>query len=284
MDNQLVDNQLVDNQLVDNQTITKKSSLYIIKLNDYNLYDYEITKKIILHIEANIIGKLPEILRFFSHYNLIFNFIEQNNNNVLGNDCYNLLGTEIYQLETIFNIDHSKFSKIIQNNDKEQYKNFTDKIKSLESKNNILSIRINSILQSLKEDLIKSIEKSLTPKYIKKQTEYYIKNFKIINCYINDLKVFIDLSLNKNSSINGSLKNIEWIIEPGNKIIGGKNKKYLCASSVFNISHEEYNDLIDDDELIEVHKPSRRYVCKINKNSAELFINKCIEIAFPQIK
>jgi len=58
-----MDNQLMDNQLVDNQIIPKISSLYIIKLNDFNLYDYEIIKKIILHIEANIIGKLPEILR-----------------------------------------------------------------------------------------------------------------------------------------------------------------------------------------------------------------------------
>ena len=101
---------------MNNQTNFEISTIYIVKLNEFNLYDCQIIKKIIIHIETNIIGKLPEILRFFSHYNLIFNFIEQCGN-TLGTDCYKLLNTEINQLETIFNVNHIKFSKIIQNND-----------------------------------------------------------------------------------------------------------------------------------------------------------------------
>jgi hypothetical protein len=93
----------------------------------FNLYDYQLIKKMIIHIETNILGRLPEISRFLSHYRLIFDIINQNGN-ILGHSTYNKIQTEILQLEEIFNVNHGKISNIIKINDNKQYDVFVKKL------------------------------------------------------------------------------------------------------------------------------------------------------------
>ena len=258
------------------------STEFIIDVDDLDLRNYTLIKKIILHIETNILGRLSEIIRYLTHYILIFDIITAQNNE-LGQECYNLLNIEITQLSSIFNINHNKFSTIIKLGDKKQYDDFVFKHIRLKQKIMSLNEKLTNFITNIKFDMTNIIEHTLSPKIIDTKNNNYKENLKKYNSYINDIKTHLNQVLINKIDNNGSLKNIEWCVKPSNKCSQKKNRKLLCSSSVFNLSHDEYKDLIEDEKLFDVHKPSRRYRCQITPKSASIFINKCLENAFPKI-
>ena len=263
-----------------NQTI---STTFIIEIDELNLNDHQFIKKLIIHIESNILGKIPEISRYLAHYDLIFQLIRQKGDK-LGQTCLNDLNVEIEQLFSIFNVNHNKFSNMIKLGDTKQYKSFVKKIGEIKRKVETFTVQLEHLLSNLRLDMVKTIEHSLKPHYTREKTAKYKKTLKLLNSYINDIRAHIDQALNKDDVNNiGSLKNIEWIVKPSNNCCGHKNRKFLCASSVFGLSQNEYKELVENDKLYDVHDPTRKYRCQITEKSAQIFIDKCLLEAFPKM-
>jgi hypothetical protein len=251
----------------DNTIVIHKSSL-IMSESDFKFNDQECIKQLIFHIDSNILGRIPEIIRLYDHFEMIFSIIKQNGN-ILGQQCFELLGTEIDQLITIFNFSTEKLKSIILNNDSKQYDSYVKTIKKQHTTVTNFESFLNDIMISFKKDYIQIIEKTFNQKRIADKHSYYLENFRKMNIYINAIKIYSH--------------NVDWIIQPSVKVIQPKHKTYLCASSVFGISQDEYKDLIDNDIVISVHNCSRRFNCKVSSNSMEMFIKECFKTAFPKI-
>ena len=244
-------------------------SIRIFKASDINITNPDILKQLIFHIESNILGKLPEIIRFFSHYELIFDIIVQRGNN-LGQTCFSSLKTEFEQFQTVFAKDPTKLQRIILSNDRKQYDKFKASMISKEHRIENFKFQLETLVVELKKTFVKSIEHSLRPFDITKLTSKYVTTLKRLNQYIND--------------INIHSQTIPWIIEPNEKTIQVKHKSFMCAASVVDLPQDEFKDYVLNSESIFVHNSTRRYKCIVHKASLDIYINKCFETAFPKIE
>jgi hypothetical protein len=258
---------------------TNNSTFFVINIDELNLNDLNQLKKIILHIETNILGKIPEIKRLIDHYKLIFDLISSSGNQ-LNSASYKSVEVEINQLKNIFNVNDQKFKLMIENKDVLQYSAFIKKIKHIENVIRSLESCITNIIEDLRFDFKKSLGKELDKKNIKFKINRYKTIAGKINSRINGIVAFIDKQLiDKNSSI----KNIDWIFLPSNNKSSNSKKKQrssITTANVFGITQAEYKDLIEDEKLIDIHKPTRKFKCQITQKSAQMFIDKCFENAF----
>ncbi len=245
-------------------------SISVQKASKINITDNDCLRNLISHIESNILGKLPEILRYFSHLALIFDIITQRGN-ILGSESISLLEIELGQIQTIFSKDPKKLQKVILSNDRKQYDQYVTNTNSRKHQIENFKIKLETLLVDLKKTLIKSVEHTIKPYEIPKLTNKYIDTMKKLNHFIND--------------INIHCQPMPWIIKPNDKQPQSKQKSFLCAAGAFNLPQEQYKELIEDDIiLISVHKASRRFKCTVNKAGLETLINKCLETAFPKIE
>jgi hypothetical protein len=259
--------EIEESKPVEESNFVKETS--IIRTTELNVANHTILKKLISHIETNILGKLPEVIRLYSHYELIFDIINQQGN-ISGQKCLDAISVELDQLSTVFNIDYSKLQKIILTKDRRQYDNLV--ISTMSKKQRVESFKshLEILLADMKRCFVRSVEHTLKPKEITRFNFNYSSKLKMLNGYINDIKHVCP--------------SIDWIIETNEKTTHSKHKDYMCASSVFKISSEEYKELVEDSALIIVHKPTRRYKCCVNKHSLETYVSKCFETAFPKIE
>jgi hypothetical protein len=200
--------------------------------SEIDLMDVKVYKTLISNIEMNILGLLPAIKRHIDHYILIFNIIQQNSN-VLGKICIDLIQLELEQFKTIFDFEPTKIHDIILKKDMRQYNMFVKKI----YKFNKTIIRIenlsNMIIVKLQYDMIKCIEFNFTNmKKNQKNREECIDKLHLINTHINQLKIH-------------NFK-IGWAIKPSDKQPQPKKKSYSCTAVVFGLSSEEYKELAED--------------------------------------
>ena len=239
----------------------------LLKESDFNL-NIDGLKVLISHIESNIIGKIPEIKRLYDHIVLIINIV-LNNRNKLGYRVYLKLKTELEQLSTVFNYDHIILQNIIINKDRIQYKTFVKNIHTKISTINILNMLAINTIKKLKQDYIKLVEKSLPNNQKLKKIELYIVDFRKMNIYINTIKSY--------------KHNINFVLEPHESSNNTKHKDYMCASSVFNLSNEEYKELSEGENMLIIHKCSRKYNCYVSEPSFKMFIDICIKKSYPKI-
>lgn len=240
----------------------------LFRQSDINITDPVMLKKLIAHIEINISGKLSEVIRILMHFELIFGIIAERGN-VIGPECLQAVETEILQFQTVFNINSSKLEKLIVSNDYKQYNKYTLLITKKKRRIETLKDNLYNLLIFLKKIFIKSVEHNLRQFDIPIITNKIIATMKKMNTVIND--------------INIHFFHIPWIIEPNIKTTKAKNKSFLCAASVFQISREEYSELIEDTEIIKVHVPTRRFKCVVNSASLERFIDECFKTSYPKI-
>ena len=242
----------------------------LLKESEFAINKINVIKDLISHIESNIIGKLPEIKRYYDHFIMIFNIITTNKNR-LGYRLSVKINTELEQFQSVFNYDPSILKNIILKKDIKQYTIFYKNI--MVRKNNIdrLNIELTQYIKNLKNDYIKVIEKLYSSNLsITNRNKFYIDKFRIINSLINTVRSY--------------KHNIPFVIEPNESTTHLKHKDYLCAAEpVYGLSQEEYKELIEDDEIYIIHKCSRKYNCTVSKSSFEMFIEKCFEKVFPKI-
>jgi hypothetical protein len=244
-------------------------SIQIFKSSEINITKPDIVRQLISHIERNILGKLPEFIRYFMHYELIFNIITERDI-VLGPTCITAIKVEIDQIRSVFNRDPSKLEKIILSNDKKQFDKFSSSIKSRKHRIEHLKGSLERLLFDLKKTFITAVEHSIPSYEVKFITQKYIYTMKKLNKCINDIR------------INDQF--IPWIIEPNENTKQPKHKSFMCAASVFEISSDEFKDLVEESTMIAVHKSTRRYKCLVNSSALDTYITKCLENAFPKIE
>ena len=243
---------------------------YLLDESDFDITNLKITNELISNIESKIQGKIPEITRLYDHIKMIFNMITANRKR-LGYRLYQRISIELEQLQSIFDYDPSILKDIILRKDIKQYNIFYKNI--ISRKNNIdkLNIYLTRYIRIIKSDYIKVIEQLyITKSSIKNRNEYYIANFRTINSIIN--------------SVRSYKHDIPFIIKPCQTIARLKHKDYLCAAkSVYGLGQEEYKELIEGDDIIILHKCSRKYNCTVSKASFEMLIEKCLKAIFPNI-
>ena len=246
--------------------MTDDNKKSLITIDQFNLNDIELLKQLIFHIEANVLGKLLNIKRFFDHNNLIFDLISVENDK-LGLNYYNRISIEIMQIRTIFNRkkDEKRLTNIVINNDQKQYGEYIRESNRLEVKLRLLNDMTDKVNVILKKELIRTIEKRL--KFQKK--DYYQDKFRMINRYINIFR--------------SHYFDIDYIIKPKYSHPSKHHKDYFCAASVFGLTSDEYRDLSENQQMIKIHDSSRRYDCLGSKDSIEAFIDKCFDTAYPRI-
>ena len=55
-------------------------NLNIIDSDDFDINNHKVIENMINHIEISILGKIPEITRYYEHYGLIFEIINNRQN------------------------------------------------------------------------------------------------------------------------------------------------------------------------------------------------------------
>ena len=253
--------------MTDLQTIPAETPVRLFKEEEIDCSNIELISELISQCEKTN-GKLPEILRLYDHFLIIFEMISTRKNR-LGTKIYNLfLKSEISQLQTIFNYNTSNLIQIITSKDYKQYKTFCILIRKRRANIIILDGKLNKIIRSLKLDYIRNVERTLVSSLLDKINNSYIDQLRDINKVINNIKSY-------NHDLN-------FILEPNTRSPDStkcSHKDHLCAAKpVFGLSQEEYKDLItdEDDKIIIIHK-SRRYNCSVSLNSFDMFIKKCMQ-------
>jgi hypothetical protein len=244
-------------------------SIRIFAASEIKITNPDILKQLISHIESNILGKLPEIIRFFSHYELIFDIVTQRGN-ILGAACISSLNTEFEQFQSVFGKDSTKLQRIISTNDRKQYDKFVQCTITRKHRIEQFKEQLQLLVSELKKTFIKSVEHRLRPRDVTKDTDKFIASMRRLNNIVND--------------INIHCQPIPWIIEPNEETVQHKHKSFMCAASVVDLPQDEFKEYIDASETIHVHKETRRYKCTVNRAALDTYIGKCFGTAFPSIE
>lgn len=237
---------------------------YLLSDQEFDITNQEQILSLLFGIESRILGELPAITRLYAHFLTIFQMI----GNRLGWRTSERVRMELDQLYTIFNYDQTDVEvlrEIIKKKDYKQYNNkYKKPIQIIKFKIEILNTELFKYVKMLKHDYRKANEKLFkTKKEIQSRNELFIEFFRKMNNLINYIRSY--------------KHDIPFIIKPHVTKSRAKHKQFLCASSVFGLSPEEYADLIEDDIKFSIHGPTRKYECIVSKSSFEMFINKCLE-------
>jgi hypothetical protein len=249
-----------------------ESNIEPIKEADMTIGDINKLKKIISHIESNILGKIPEIKRLYSHISLIFQMI----NNKLGYRTYLKVKIELEQLKTVFKYDISTFQGVILKKDKRLYNEFRTVILRRINDIDRLNTSLNSSIKTFKLFYTKLVQRELSNVTINKENEIYIRLFRKMNCIINMLK-------GNNHDIHYILVSVASGLRSSRAHLHSKHRDHLCASNVFGLKQDEYKELIESDTMLILHRCSRRYNCELSLSSFEMFIDKTFNQSYPKI-
>ena len=238
-------------------------------INEINLKNMTLNHSLMKHLQSGVLGKIPAIERFFAHFNVVKDYIFQKTSTwdqlTLDN-----LSAEIESFRTVFDFDPTRLCTLIRNSDRKQFSAYCKKIAAAELKLTVCKAMITDAIRILTSATRDIVEHKYNEKRFSKYLNDITKCLGHANRHINDIRHI------------GFV--IDYAVQPCNKK-QPKHKEHLCGAKIFEMDQEEFKELIDGFEMIEIHKSTRRYKCTIVKNegSIQTFIEKALDDAFPKI-